>query len=168
MIAAARHRFATEGLTASLRDIAQDAEVNLGLVHRHFGSKDALIRAVFADAAESGRRLIASAPSFDVAFDALLHSVENGDDAYSRMLALMLLGGVDPHELQEQFPTITRLRELGGEERRDVVALGLLATLAWPVFREHVALAAGYDAPSEAFAALAGVLQRLAAGPDAR
>ena len=43
--AAARH-FAAQGANASLRDIATDAGVNLGLIHRHFGNKDDLLQAV--------------------------------------------------------------------------------------------------------------------------
>ena len=45
--AAARDLFASKGFAAvSVRDIAEAAGVNHGLVHRHFGSKDAVLRAV--------------------------------------------------------------------------------------------------------------------------
>jgi AcrR family transcriptional regulator len=162
VIRAARRRFATEGLTASLRDIAADANVNLGLVHRHFGSKDALILAVFTQAAEAGRERFASAQRFDEGIETLLHSAA-GDDAYSRMLALMLLAGADPHDLQHEFPTIARLIELGeGDDARAVVLLAALATLAWPIFRDHLTLAAGYDSADDALAELAELVQRVA------
>jgi AcrR family transcriptional regulator len=47
IIAAARDLFAERGYAAvSVRDIAEAARVNHGLVHRHFGAKDALLHAV--------------------------------------------------------------------------------------------------------------------------
>lgn len=47
IIAAARELFAAHGYAAvSVRDVAEHARVNHGLVHRHFGSKDAVLHAV--------------------------------------------------------------------------------------------------------------------------
>lgn len=47
IIAAARDLFAERGYAAvSVRDIAEAARVNHGLVHRHFGAKDAVLHAV--------------------------------------------------------------------------------------------------------------------------
>lgn len=47
IIASARELFAARGYAAvSVRDIAEHARVNHGLVHRHFGSKDAVLHAV--------------------------------------------------------------------------------------------------------------------------
>jgi AcrR family transcriptional regulator len=47
IVAAARTSFADLGYSgASVRDIAKTAKVNHGLVHRHFGSKEGLLRAV--------------------------------------------------------------------------------------------------------------------------
>lgn len=43
--AAALTRFATDGLSASLRTIAADAGVSAGLIVHHFGSRDGLLRA---------------------------------------------------------------------------------------------------------------------------
>lgn len=45
--AAARSLFAARGYSGvSVRDIAKEARVNHGLVHRHFGSKDGVLQAV--------------------------------------------------------------------------------------------------------------------------
>jgi AcrR family transcriptional regulator len=47
IVAAARDLFAAHGYAGvSVRDIAAKARVNHGLVHRHFGSKEALLHAV--------------------------------------------------------------------------------------------------------------------------
>ena len=162
VIAAARDRFATQGLTASLRDIAADAGVNLGLVHRHFGSKDALVRAVFTDAAEHGRTQIASAGSFAQALDRLIESGAGGNTTYARMLALLLLDGATSTTLQEEYPTIARLRELGGDEHRALVLMMVLTNLGWAVFGEHLANALAYDSPEQARAELIELAHRVA------
>ncbi len=44
---AAEERFADEGFSTSLRSITGHAGVNLAAIHYHFGSKEALIEAVF-------------------------------------------------------------------------------------------------------------------------
>lgn len=163
IIRAARTRFAREGLTASLRDIASDAKVNLGLVHRHFGSKDALIRAVFAESAEHGRVQIASASSFEDAIQRLVDSAVSGDSAYGRMLTLMLLAGADPRDLQTGHPTIERLIEMGGPERRPLVLLAVLLSFGWPIYKDFLSTAAGYGSDDEAFSDLAAMLSRFAA-----
>jgi AcrR family transcriptional regulator len=162
LIIAARQRFAREGLTASLRDIAADAGVNLGLVHRHFGTKNALVRAVFTDAAERGRAQVATSPSFPAAVDRLLASMANGDDTYGRMLALLLLDGAQPGALTEEFPTISRLRELGGDAARPLILMLLLGNLGFAVFGGHLAAALGYASPDAARAELLGFAHRIA------
>ena len=44
---AAEERFAEEGFGTSLRSITSHAGVNLAAIHYHFGSKEALIEALF-------------------------------------------------------------------------------------------------------------------------
>ena len=49
LLDAAEHLFAHHGIgSTSLRSITAEAETNLASVHYHFGSKEALIEAVFA------------------------------------------------------------------------------------------------------------------------
>lgn len=164
VIASARRCFAREGLTASLRDIAADAGVNLGLVHRHFGSKNALVRAVFTESAEHGRTQIASASSFTEALDRLVETGADGNDTYGRMLALLLLDGAEPNTLQDEFPTIARLRELGGDAQRPLILMLLLTNLGFAVFGDHLAAALGYASPSAAHHELLELAHRLARG----
>ncbi len=49
VLTAAREAFATEGPAVSLDDIARRAGVGAGTVHRHFPTKDELVRAVLTD-----------------------------------------------------------------------------------------------------------------------
>ena len=54
LISAAARCFAGRGIGAvSVREIAKEAGVNHGLVHRHFGSKDGLVHETLAALAES-------------------------------------------------------------------------------------------------------------------
>jgi TetR/AcrR family transcriptional regulator, repressor for neighboring sulfatase len=161
VLAAARLRLAAEGPGASLRDIARDADVNLGLLHRHFGAKDDLIRAVFLDNAESGLAIVEGATTFDQAIEALLESFRTGEPTYARMLAWMLLSGRTPTELQSDFPTIARLVELADPDRRPVILLVLLAMYSWQVFADQLLVALDYDAPEKP-AVLGELVQLLA------
>jgi AcrR family transcriptional regulator len=149
VLAAARRRLAAEGPGASLRDIARDADVNLGLLYRHFGTKDDLIRAVFRANAEAGLAIVEDAATFDDAFDRLLESFRTGEPSYPRMLAWMLLSGLTPTQLQSEFPTLERLVTLGaerGDDPRPGLLLALLAMYGWQVFADQLLVALGYDA----------------------
>ena len=59
---AARERFARDGTTAQIDDIAAAAGVGVGTVYRHFETKDALVRALadehFAEKAEIAERAL--------------------------------------------------------------------------------------------------------------
>ena len=153
VIAATKQQFANEGPAASIRDIARAAGVNHGLLHRHFGSRDEVIRAAFDDAARNGRALVGDATELDAALDRLFEPVRAGETNYPRMLAWMLLSGVKPEDLQDSFPTITRLIELGGAARRCDVLIALLVIYGWPIFGDHLLLALGYE-PDERDAVL--------------
>lgn len=49
ILAAARARFAEDGIDAQIDDIARDAGVAVGTIYHHFGSKDALLEAIVHD-----------------------------------------------------------------------------------------------------------------------
>ena len=103
VLEAAARRFAAEGPDASLRDIADDAGVNLGLIHRHLGNKDDLMRAVLASEIERGVGTIEEAGDVASALRRLfLGAVSDG--RYIRIVAWLLLH--DPTQLrhQDRFP----------------------------------------------------------------
>jgi AcrR family transcriptional regulator len=52
LVAAAREIFASEGIEASVREIAQHAEVGMGTLYRHFPTRDDLVDAVLEDGFE--------------------------------------------------------------------------------------------------------------------
>src|SRR4051812_32549440 len=161
IIAAAKRRFATQGPSASTREIAADADVNLGLLHRHFGSKESLIRAVFADASAQGYSRTATVSSVAEALGRIL----SDDTTYGRMLAGMLLAGKHPRDLQDEYPTIARLVELGGPDSRAVILTTLAAAFGWQVFAEFLTEATGYGDEASAAADLSRVLRQLVNQP---
>lgn len=152
LIAAATRLFAADGpARVSLRAIADEADVNLGQIPRHFGSKDALLGAVLEEAAKG----IATTPGpsgdlSDVAalFDAAANS------PYWRLLAHVLLDGIDPMALQHETPTFNRLiallREGQGsgaidpvfEPRLGAAAMGAIS-LGWLLFQPFLVSATG-------------------------
>jgi AcrR family transcriptional regulator len=164
ILAAARRRFATQGPSASTRDIAADANVNLGLLHRHFGTKDELIRAVFADAAGRGYASAGAAATFDEALERTFTGTFDGDDTYARMLAGVLLAGRHPRELQDEFPTMGRLLELGGPDSRRRLLLTMLVAFGWQVFADFLVDALGYASREEAAADLKDMLGQVSRG----
>jgi len=77
LLDAARQLFARDGYEgASVRDITRRARANLGAVTYHFGSKEALYHAVFAEFAEPFKRHVAAA-------------VEDGGSALDRIEAIV-------------------------------------------------------------------------------
>jgi len=76
ILAAAAEVFATQGLDASLDDVAAAAGVGVGTVYRRFPDKDALIGALFDDAVDEIAHLAHTAPSHGNSWDALVWFLE--------------------------------------------------------------------------------------------
>lgn len=155
LLAAATKLFAQRGYSGvSVRDIALAAKVNHGLVHRHFGSKEGLLRAVMQDQADALARAAGQGIARGAAHGSLAEAVFAATlqgDAYWRILARQLLDGADPRSLQSDFPTLRRViehRVQGGQKREqaalDVVVLAA-AGLGFLVFEPFLRAAAGFD-----------------------
>jgi len=148
LLDAAGMLFAKRGTAAvSVRDIATEAGVNHGLIHRHFGSKQALLRAVMhkltseiSGAIEDQGQVTKAPPSF---FASAQH------DRYWRVLARALLDGEDPRDMQKDFPVVRRIVEetRAAQERgklasdvdvRLLTAMGVALGLGWLVFEPFI------------------------------
>jgi AcrR family transcriptional regulator len=169
VLEAAADHFAARGSRASLREIAADAGVNLGLIHRHVGSKDDLLRAVLRAQADVGARLVTPAGSAAAGVRRLFEQTTRSGRGV-RILAAHLLDGEADRVRPEGAPVVAALRALPHERtdaERDVSLLAALAlTYGWTVFGDQLAaafeVATGHRAAlDEALAALAG---RVAAG----
>jgi AcrR family transcriptional regulator len=68
LITAARETFATEGVSASLEEIARTAGVGIGTLYRHFPTRQDLLEAVYVDDVDAVRRAadeVASLPPWE-------------------------------------------------------------------------------------------------------
>lgn len=153
--------FAARGSAAvSVRDIAAEAGVNHGLVHRHFGSKQAVLRAVFERAAHEMAAVAADMTDPQAGMQRLF-AASAEHEMYWRALARAILDGENPLTLQREFPTIqtliTRLEEEHQKPRprkdspsppfdaRVVVGTLSALMLGWLVFEPYLLTATGFE-----------------------
>ncbi len=80
----------------TLREIAAHAGVNYGLIHRHFGTKEALILRLFDAFAKYGASLMQDAESI---YEAIAKAFEAESGAFAEILAWMILDRVEPDRL---------------------------------------------------------------------
>ncbi len=160
---AATALFATRGpASVSVRDIAAAAGVNHALVHRHFGSKQAVLTAVLERAAREVAAVAAEINDSRAGMGRLFQAaIEH--EAYWRALARAILDGENPRELQRDFPTVRRMIELLRTERQQpltpaaqhpppppldpsvVVGTTSALMLGWLMFEPFLLAATGHD-----------------------
>lgn len=94
--------------SVTVRQIAEAANVNHGLVHHYFASKEALLAATMLRVEEEFLEVVAAAEdpadSIGVFFDEL-----NARPTYPRLVSWMLLEGIDPAERIGDYPLIEHL-----------------------------------------------------------
>ena len=124
----------------TVRQVAERARVNHALIHRHFGTKDGLIRAVVT---EESRRIGAEAAALERADASAMLALLREHAAYWRLLARVVLD--EPDLLAgEQLPAaaaalavITGGTEADDATRADAAAAAATA-LGWLVFGPHL------------------------------
>lgn len=147
---AAEHLFAERGpALVTLRDIADEAQVNVGLIHRHIGSKDALIRAVIDRFQQQGLDRVGAIDTWDDLV-ALVFTPTNPFSHYTHLLAWLLLEGVDPAGSSVAPSPLDVLvawaeGQLGAQARDELAAL-LAMAYGWQVFSPYLTTALRYDA----------------------
>jgi AcrR family transcriptional regulator len=109
LVAAAVELFALHGpASVSVRDVARRAGVNQALIYRHLGSKQELIAAAFEQGSSSLFPAALSPAGFDL--DMVSHQLHHGAPA-SRLIARIVVDGVDIAAVRAQFPILRRLLE---------------------------------------------------------
>lgn len=145
---AAADLFAERGPAAtSIRDIAERAGVNHGLVFRHLGAKDKLVGAVLSYLGEQSGALAAAGQ---------LTATDPRLRRHLTVLARCILDGYPVGELQEHFPVmamlIENLRPQMDSDRAAGLAVAHLAAFAmgWQLLEPFLRSAAGLRELSDA------------------
>ncbi|MET3862179.1 AcrR family transcriptional regulator [Dietzia sp. 2505] len=134
----ARRLLSERGPHVPLRDIADAADVNLGLIHRHVGRKDALLTTVMQEAVRLGAARLEHLDDAGEAVRGMLLGA-TAHPEISRLLAWLALDGeaafppmVDPAER----PAAALRRMTSPPPAGDVeLLLVFTAVYAWPVLR---------------------------------
>ena len=144
VLRSAADMFAERGLAAtSIRDIAARSQVNHGLIHRHFGSKDGLVAAVLDHLGQHLAELIAQKADGSVVADAV--------DRQLRVLAYASLDGYPVGELQNRFPTMGVLLDAVRSQHPTELSARLAAAhtialqLGWVLFGDFLRASTGLE-----------------------
>lgn len=164
-VADAAHRlFVDRGPAAvSLRDIAAEAGVNLGLIHRYVGGKTDVVALVLDRHGAVSSAALERADGLGAILDLLAASP---DTSSGRLFAGILLDDIDALSLKREFPVAEALTAALAEEARGrdpAVTAALVQSLAlgWEVFSPYLLGAAGADRPADERAVLREALQAL-------
>ncbi|GAB3854383.1 TetR family transcriptional regulator [Dactylosporangium cerinum] len=123
LLDAARRRFAADGYSATtVRDIAEDAGVNVALIHRYFTSKEGLFEACLTGVSDELGRTVGE----DLTLDRIAHDI-----------AARLVG---PHTAKHPNQILLLLRS-SGDERAERIRQDILGT-----FAVRLAMAGGWRA----------------------
>jgi AcrR family transcriptional regulator len=127
-----------QGVTVSVRDIAQRAGVNHGLVHTYFGSKDALITAAFGHIVDRAAAELDGDgfPPADLAF-------RRGGEITRALARVMLDVGGDPYPRHPILPSwraaLARTRpDADAAELDAAIIVATTLGLGWALFAEHL------------------------------
>jgi AcrR family transcriptional regulator len=144
--------WATQGpAQLAMRTIAERAGVNYGLVHRHFGTKDAVIRAAMARVVARSLGFIGSSDDLAAALDAVL---PRSTGAHSRLIAWSILQYTIDDVMPEEDAFLKRMRELAAagsegaptEVEAGIRAGSLLALLyGWRLFEPYLVHGLGLE-----------------------
>lgn len=156
----------------SLREIAAEAGVNYGLVHRHFGSREEVLRAVFDEAVRAG--VAEATPHHDLAtaIGAVFRLQE--ENGIAHVIAWALLEELDLSQIHTRYATLWHLVDLAKSETdehsvTDVrIRVGTLAAamLGWHLFRSFLLTGLDLDeADPDVESAIIAELERLASPP---
>lgn len=173
VLRAARTLVAARGPRVSLRDVADAAGVNLGLIHRHFGRKEDLLAEVLESGLRHGAAQVDGLDDAGAALRTMLLGATERPD-YSRLLLWLALDpdavprpAISPSSRPAHAVRDMRSRPPAGEEH---LALALTVVYAWPVLRTEIldVLGVPADQREEIDLRVADLLAGLVtAGPDA-
>ncbi|MDX2380630.1 MAG: TetR/AcrR family transcriptional regulator [Acidimicrobiia bacterium] len=124
----------------SMRDIAAEADVNLGLIHRYVGSKDDVIALVLSRHSSQARTALRDIPEGAVLERVAAVIVDR--PGTGPLIAGLILDGVDVTTLKGDFPLLEQLAHDGAELQ---AAITYALALGWEVFGPSLLQAVGGD-----------------------
>jgi TetR/AcrR family transcriptional regulator, repressor for neighboring sulfatase len=136
----------------ALRDIAEDAGVNFGLLYHYFGTKDELLGEVYSRAAEHAADLFREVDHLD---DALSMLMTLGDGTTARLIAWAVLEGKDAPDVLGASPALSVLadllrgdaraagHEVSAKEAQVFAAMATVVALGWRLFGPMALTSAG-------------------------
>lgn len=138
----------------TLRGIATRAGVNYGLVHRHFGTRADVVRAVFERAARDNSVAVS-----DLDLPAALETIfTRSRSGMGRVIASALVAGESPSSLHESFPTLHHIAEISartetlsdwadplGVDPRVFSGVLLACALGWWIFEPFLVAGLGLE-----------------------
>jgi AcrR family transcriptional regulator len=154
LLQSARRLIAERGPGVSLREIAEDAGVNFGLLYHYFGAKAQLVDVVYAAAATASAERLSDAEHLE---DAVQRLMVSGDGTTARLLGWAVLEGRGADPVFRDSPALELLATLA---RKDAAAAGtrlhddeaqvfaaftMALALGWRLFGETALLAAGLE-----------------------
>lgn len=157
LLDAARNRFASDGYAATtVRDIADDAGVNVALISRYFTSKEGLFEACLTSAVQDVNRAAGSATSLDEIPGRIVEQLTGiGSDSFPRHLVLLLRSSGDTRAEEIRVGMLRTFSErlatlAGGDELLLRAQIVIAASLGIALLRSNTQLeplgSAGHDA----------------------
>lgn len=154
VLQAAERLFGERGVTdVSMREVAREAGVNHGLLHRHFGNKDDLLAALFERSSHVGAGRLLALGTVEDGLRNLMSTT--GRSSYVRVLAAALDAGADPASLASNGEATDALAELlaaeqshDGDDATDarlVAAATFAFVLGWRHFGGFLVATTGLD-----------------------
>jgi AcrR family transcriptional regulator len=150
----ARTLIAEQGPAVGLREIAEHAGVNFGLIYQYVGTKEQLVREVYVRAAQSAAERLRDVEHLDEAL-ALLMTL--GDGTTARLVAWAALEGTQSDDLFRDSPALDVLarlvvadaadhdRVVSMEDARSFAALAMVISIGWRLFGGVALAAAALD-----------------------
>ena len=172
VLGTARRIFAARGPRAPLREVADAAEVNLGLIHRHVGNKDDLLAAVLDQGLRHGSARLDGYDDAGAAIRSMLLGATDNPD-FSRLLVWLSLdpGAVGRPVLDASTRPAQAVARMTDPPPVDTLhlALALTTVYAWPVLREQILDVLGFteDAREDVDARMADLVARVVTGSGA-
>jgi len=139
---------AARGPAVALRDIAEDAGVNFGLIYQYVGTKEQLLAEVYRQATEAAATRLADADTVD---EALRRLLSMGDGTTARLIAWSALYGTridafaDSPALRVLADLVRAEQGVDAEDAQVFAALSMVMALGWRLFGGTALYAAGLD-----------------------